>query len=218
MKNIIISEKVSKAIPNLQLGVISADVSYSDFNKDLWAEIEQETVRIRKMTTEEIKLIPQILSTREAYKALGKEPSRYRPSAEALHRRLIKGNDVYQISNLVDTINLSSLITGYSIGGYDETTIQGEIIFDSGDAKTKYQAIGRGIMNIEKLPVFYDEKGAFGSPTSDSTRTMTSEKTTKLLLIVLNLGGHPNFEDELEIICDKIIKYCGGRNIETKIL
>lgn len=217
MKNIIISEKVSKAIPNLKLGAISAEVSYTDFNKDLWTEIEQETLRIKKMTTEEIKLIPQILSTREAYKTLGKEPSRYRPSAEALHRRLIKGNEVYQISNLVDTINLASLITGYSIGGYDENTIEGDIVFDSGDAKTKYQAIGRGIMNIEKLPVFYDEKGAFGSPTSDSTRTMTREKTKKLLLIVLNLGGHPNFDAELEIICDKITKYCSGKNIEIKI-
>ena len=217
MKNIIISKKVSKAIPNLELGVISAEVSYSDFNKDLWTEIEQETIRIRKMTTEEIKLIPQILSTRKAYKALGKEPSRYRPSAEALHRRLIKGNDVYQISNLVDTINLSSLITGYSIGGYDETTIEGDIFFDSGDAETKYRAIGRGIMNIEKLPVFYDKIGAFGSPTSDSIRTMTSEKTTKLLLIVLNFGGHQNFETELDIICDKIKKYCAGKNIERKI-
>ncbi|MBN2890839.1 MAG: hypothetical protein JXL97_03145 [Bacteroidales bacterium] len=217
MKNIIISDEIFSAIPKVKLGAISADVIFEKKNNDLLVEIDKQVARISKMTTESIKQIPQILSTREAYKALGKEPSRYRPSAEALHRRIILGKGVYQISNLVDTINLSSLITGYSIGGFDEENIKGDIIFKAGDSLTEYQAIGRGIMNIENLPVFYDEEGAFGSPTSDSTRTMITENTTKLFLIVLNLGGHENFESEIELITDLVKKYCSGKNIEVKM-
>lgn len=217
MRKIQIPEEIYKAIPNVKLGAISADVTYEKKNEDLWKKITEEANKVSKMTTEEIKQIPQILSTRQAYKALGKEPSRYRPSAEALHRRLIKGKGMYQISNLVDTINLASISTGYSIGGFNEDKITGEITFKAGDATTKYEAIGRGIMNIENLPVFYDEIGAFGSPTSDSTRTMITDDTKKLFLIVLNLGGHPNFENELKQITEMIELYCSGKNIEVKI-
>jgi DNA/RNA-binding domain of Phe-tRNA-synthetase-like protein len=214
MIKISISDKIKFAIPNVTLGAITANIKYQEKNIDLWYEIENETVRISKLDTEFTKTIPQIQTTRQAYKNLGKEPSRYRPSAEALYRRIIQGKGMYQINNLVDTINLQSLKTGYSIGGFDAEKIIGKVIFDAGDAQTQYQAIGRGEMNIENLPVFYDEIGAFGSPTSDSERTKITSETTKIFLIVLNLGGHQDFETTLKDFEELIKKYCFGENIE----
>ncbi|NPA45480.1 MAG: hypothetical protein GXO49_08095 [Chlorobi bacterium] len=218
MKKISISETIKNASPNIKLGVISGNVKFEKNNKSLWQEIKFEEKRISDLKIETIKDIPQIASSREAYRALGKEPARYRLSAEALMRRIIKGKSLYQISNIVDVINLSSIKTGYSIGGYDLSNIQGDILFDIGKKDEDYEAIGRGKMNIESLPVFRDDIGAFGSPTSDSVRTMITDKTSKILLIVINFGGHKNFETDLQLISDLIIRYCSGEDVVFEIL
>ena len=218
MKTIAVSNTIKKVCPNIKLGAIYANVTYQDLNDDLWIEIDKETERISQISIETVKDIPQINSSREAYKALGKEPARYRLSAEALHRRIIKGKGLYQISNIVDVINLSSVKTGYSIGGYDLNKIEGDIVFDIGKKEDDYEAIGRGKMNIDSLPIFRDEAGAFGSPTSDSVRTMITEKTTQILLVVINFAGHDEFENDLNLISEFLKKYCFGNQIQFEII
>ncbi len=213
-----ISEKIKTKVKDLKLGVIYANVTFEKYSTSLWEEINEESKRISQLQIKNIKEIPQIESSREAYKTLGKDPSRYRLSAEALHRRIIKGSPIYQISNIVDVINLSSLKTGYSIGGYDISKIQEYIIFDLGKKDEDYQAIGRGQMNIDNLPVFRDKNGAFGSPTSDSIRTMIMEKTSEILLIVINFGNHKNFEDDLFLISNLLKKFCSANKISTNII
>ena len=216
MKTVSISDTIRNLVPEINLGLISADVVFEKENQVLQDAINEEIQRISEIKIENVKNIPQIKSSREAYKALGKEPARYRLSAEALHRRIIKGKALYQISNLVDTINLASVKTGYSIGGYDEAMIEGDVIFDLGKKDEDYEAIGRGKMNIENLPVFRDEKSAFGSPTSDSLRTMITKKTSEIFLIVINFGRHDNFEIELKQIRNLFADYCVGKNFEIK--
>jgi len=218
MKTVSISDIIRNLVPEIKLGLISADVVFIKENKALQNAINEEINRISEIKIETVKNNPQIHSSREAYKALGKEPARYRLSAEALHRRIINGKGLYQISNLVDTINLASVKTRYSIGGYDEAMIEGNVIFDLGKKDEDYKAIGRGKMNIENLPVFRDEKSAFGSPTSDSVRTMITENTSRIFLIVINFGGHDNFENELTEISSLFVNYCKGKNIEIKII
>ncbi|NOZ36407.1 MAG: hypothetical protein GXO80_14055 [Chlorobi bacterium] len=217
MKKINISDTIKKAVPNIKLGLLSADVVFEKENKELQNAVNEEIKRIFNISIDTVKEISKIKSSREAYKALGKEPARYRLSVEALHRRIIKGKGIYQISNLVDTINLASIKTGYSIGGYDEAKIKGDILFDLGKAGEDYEAIGRGKMNIENLPVFRDDVSAFGSPTSDSVRTMITENTSRIFLIVINFGGHENFDAELNETADLFGKFCSAKNIEIKI-
>ena len=218
MKNVNISDTIKTYVPGIKLGLISTEVVFEKENRYLQDAINDEIKRISTILIENIKEIPQIKSSREAYKALGKEPARYRLSAEALHRRIIKGKGIYRISNLVDTINLASVKTGYSIGGYDEEKIEGDILFDIGKDGEDYEAIGRGAMNIENLPVFRDEKSAFGSPTSDSVRTMITEKTSRIFLIVINFGGHENFESELIEISNLFKKFCSAKNVRVEII
>ena len=217
MKKILISNTIKEAAGNMKLGAVYANVTYEKLNKDLWIEIDKEIQRVSEIPLDKVKEIPQIESSREAYKAMGKEPARYRLSAEALHRRIINGKRIYQISNIVDVINLSSVKTGYSIGGYDYSEIKGDIIFDTGNAGEDYEAIGRGKMNIESLPVFRDDSGAFGSPTSDSVRTMITEKTKDILLIVINFGGHSEFKTDLLLISNLLERFCSAENIEIQI-
>ena len=69
-----------------------------------------------------------------------------------------------------------SIKTGFSIGGYDAAKIEGDIELGIGKENEPYEGLGRGVLNIHKLPVFRDEQGAFGSPTSDSERTGVSQQ------------------------------------------
>ena len=217
IKRISISNNIKNAAIDIKLGAVYANVTFEKLSKELWKEIDKEIQRVSEIPIEQVKEIPQIASSREAYKAMGKEPARYRLSAEALHRRIINGKGIYQISNIVDIINLSSVKTAYSIGGYDQSNIIGDIRFDIGKENEDYEAIGRGKMNIESLPVFRDEKGAFGSPTSDSVRTMITEKTNEILLIVINFGGHKNFNTDLLLISNLLEGFCSAENIEIQI-
>jgi DNA/RNA-binding domain of Phe-tRNA-synthetase-like protein len=137
---------------------------------------------------DDIRALPAIQAAKTAYRTLGKDPSRYRPSAEALTRRVVSGKDLYRINNVIDVLNLVSIKYGFSIGGYDRNMIEGSIEMCAGHAEEPYEAIGRGLLNIEHLPVLRDRKGAFGSPTSDSVRTMVTEQTQQFLMIVFDFG------------------------------
>ena len=218
MKKIKINQQIFEAAPKIQLGIIEAEITFTKYNHNLWLEIKQEAARISKMTTQDIKKIPTIFTTRDTYKKLGKEPSRYRPSAEALHRRIVQGKEMYKISTPVDIINLISLKTGYSIGGYDCDKIKGEIIFAKANTNEQYHAIARGLMNIENLPAFFDDFGAFGSPTSDSERTKITQASKNIILILMNFGGHDIFDITLEYASSLLSKYCLAKNINIRII
>jgi len=116
---ITISSKIREAAPNLQLAIITCEVENSPTNAEFWFEMESEANRIANtFTIDEINKRPEIAATRQVYKKLGKKPNRYRPSAEALCRRIVRQIPVYQVSTLVDIINLVSIRSGYSIGGF----------------------------------------------------------------------------------------------------
>lgn len=125
----------------------------------------------------------QIKALRDLYRTLGKQPSRYRSSIEALMRRVAQGKGLYAINNVVDAGNRLSLMLECPIGIYDIDQIKGEVAFSIGKAEA-YETIGKGLLNIESLPTLYDEIGPFGNPNSDSKRTMVNEKTREILVVV----------------------------------
>ncbi|MFC0877369.1 B3/4 domain-containing protein [Saccharicrinis sp. FJH2] len=183
---ILFQDNLRYAVPNLMLGDIVCSVTNSEYNQDLWNEIQAYENELReKLKIENVKHIPTIKATREAYKACGKDPNRYRPSAEQLNRRILQGKVLYHISTLVDLINLVSLKTGYSIGGFDYESVVGALKYGIGQANEEYEGIGRGKLNIEGLPVLRDELGGIGTPTSDEMRTRI-KGSTRLLLMNIN--------------------------------
>ena len=144
---------------------------------------------------EQIRHRPAIAATRDVYKALGKEPNRYRPSAEALCRRIVKGLELYRSTALVDLVNLLSLRSGHSIGAFDADSISGEVLtLGAGRDGEPYAAIGRGELNIAGLPVWRDSIGGIGTPTSDNERTKISSDTRRLLMTV-NIYGQGDMPD-----------------------
>ena len=127
---------------------------------------------------------PEIAATRQAYKAFGKDPNRYRPSAEAICRRIVRKIEIYKVSLLVDIVNLVSDQSGFSIGGFDMDKIQGDVVLGVWNSEVEFEAIGRGMLNVEGLPLYRDEIGGIDTPTSDNERTKTTFSTTSLLLII----------------------------------
>lgn len=192
MKHITVGEQILKACPDFKGAAVYATFQNSTYSEGLWAEIDQSLTRYRQQyTTESLKQIPSILATRTIYRALGKDPSRYRPSGEALVRRVLQGKELYQINTAVDLINLASIEYGYSIGGFDCDKIEGDqIALGVGQNGEPYEGIGRGALNIEGLPVYRDIKGGFGTPTSDHERTKLSLNTSHLLALVNGYDGN----------------------------
>ncbi len=191
-----ISPELSAACPGYHVAAVYAEVQNTPFSDGLWQEIDAFTQELRATgTTDSIKQQPAISATREVYRRLGKDPSRYRPSAEALRRRLLRGLELYRIDTLVDLINLVSLRTGYSIGGFDADKIQGTALeLGVGRAGEPFEGIGRGPLNIEGLPVWRDAQGGIGTPTSDHERTKMDLGTRHILALI---NGYDNNEQRL---------------------
>ncbi len=219
MKKIHISHEISNVLPGTRLGCIQCAVRVRPSDNEL-EELSQKVIAdIREaLTIDAVSLKPTIKATKDAYRKLGKDPSRYRPSAEALTRRIVNGKTLYRINNVVDTLNLISLKSGFSIGGYDADKIEGEISFGVGKTGEPYEAIGRGAFNIENLPVFRDAKSAFGSPTSDSVRTMVTDDAHKFLMIIIDFAGDGMLEAAMAESVEWLKKYSSCSDFETMIV
>jgi DNA/RNA-binding domain of Phe-tRNA-synthetase-like protein len=219
MISISMSGRIKAACPQLTLGLVLCRVENSALNENLWKEIHAVETDFRsRHTLEQINKIPVIQATRIAYKALGKDPNRYRPSAEALCRRIVRELPLYQINTLVDVINLVSIQTGYSIGGFDADKIEGDLLLTVGSAEDMFEGIGRGILNIEGLPVYKDAMGGIGTPTSDHERTKLSLETSHLLMIINGYSGKEGVREAMDFSVMLLQKYAHAQAIETKML
>jgi DNA/RNA-binding domain of Phe-tRNA-synthetase-like protein len=219
MKEIVISKAIKEKLPALVLGCIECDVVIQEENQELWKEIEAASVIVAK--SNELAGVgshPAISASRRAYRLCGKDPARYRLSSEALMRRIVKGNQLYRINNVVDLVNLVSLKTGMSIGGYDTGKIQQQVIFDIGVKDEPYEAIGRGDLNIEFLPVFRDSVSPFGSPTSDSVRTAVCANTKRFLMIIVGFSGEDDTLTTVDLSLRLLMLYANATNFETLIV
>ena len=212
MYNLTVSEELKSRCPEYRGAAVYAEVTNTLHSEGLWQEINAFTEELRTAdTTEGIKHQPAIAATREAYKCCGKDPSRYRPSAEALRRRLLRGLELYQIDTLVDLINLVSLRTGHSIGGFDADEIQGtDLELGIGRAEELFEGIGRGMLNIEGLPVYRDRIGGIGTPTSDHERTKMKLETRHILAIVNGYNGQEGLKEAAEMILELLEKYASS--------
>ena len=158
--------------------------------------------------------MPAIQATRQAYKQCGKDPSRYRPSSEALCRRLLRGIPLYQIDTLVDLINLASIYSGHSIGGFDRDKIQGDTLtLGIGRAGEPYEGIGRGPLNIEGMPVYRDALGGIGTPTSDHERTKLTLGTTRLLAIMNGYSGREGLAENMDYLVGLLQDYAAATDL-----
>lgn len=188
---VIVSQEIERVCPDFVGACVEAQVVNSPYCAPLWEEINALGAKYREqLTTESLKQMPSIEATRRVYRACGKDPSRYRPASEALIRRMLQGKELYQRDTLVDLINLASIAFGYSIGGFDADRFVGDTLsLGVGRHDESYEGIGRGMINIEGLPVYRDAAGGVGTPTSDHERTKIQMSTTRLVVLINGYDG-----------------------------
>lgn len=216
MPAITITSFIKEKCPLLRLGILQMYVKVEPSSSVLLHKIaEKAGIYVEKYKMEEISKIPLIQQTREAYKALGKKPGRYRPSAEALLRRVVSGKGLYAINNVVDSLNYISIQSGFSIGGYDLDQIQEPIQLSIGVDNEPYRAIARGQLNVGRLPVLRDEAGAFGSPTSDSVRTSVRDSTKRFLMVFFDFSASPELSFWQNEAVQIMTTHCKAENIEV---
>ncbi|WP_291860269.1 B3/4 domain-containing protein [Marinilabilia sp.] len=204
--------EISEVFSDLKLGCLLSSVIVEEASEELVQKMKNEIDLLStQLDAETIRELPPVKALKQSYRALGKDPNRYRPAAESLLRRVSKGKGLYHVNNVVDCLNLVSVKTGFSICGYDLSRINGDVSLGKGKAGEPYEGIGRGDLNIENLPVFRDSTGAFGSPTSDSARTLIDSETQSVLMIIPSFDGDKEgLERATEMLSEALRQYVGN--------
>jgi DNA/RNA-binding domain of Phe-tRNA-synthetase-like protein len=211
--HVTIKNSLLKLLPDFDIIALKMDVNLKDSEKikPLVKSIEKEVME--EYSLADVLNIPLIKEARDAYKTLGKDPSRYRLACESLLRRLVKGKGLYLINNIVDLGNILSIKTNRSVAVLDYNKIEGDVEIRIGTENDEYYGIGRGKINVSDIPVYVDKASPFGSTTSDTLRTAITDETKTILLFIIcfsttDMQEHENLAKTL------FQDYADARNIE----
>lgn len=211
---ILIEDGIKECLPHLVLAGFSCHVKVEPSSTELLGIIDDGLAGLLHHTPESIREIATVKATKDAYRALGKDPNRYRPAAESLLRRVANQRGIYKLSNVVDILNLVSVKSGFSICGYDLDNVIGRVSLGIGEPEEPYIGIGRGDINIERLPVFRDELSAFGTPTSDSVRTQVTPVTTRFLMVFIAFGDSDLLHRSIDESIELLVKFAQAGNFD----
>ena len=158
----------------------------------LWLEgatvVEREPRLIAPLAAAEaaVRMHPpeEIAAVRTMYKRVGLDPTKTRPSSEALLRRVRRGDQLPRINSMVDVCNWCSLEFQLPYGLYDAARLNGDVELRLGRDGEAYPGIRKDDVHVDGRITLADATGPFGNPTSDSARTMVTSATTRALLVV----------------------------------
>jgi DNA/RNA-binding domain of Phe-tRNA-synthetase-like protein len=214
-----IDDGLRKKCARVALGCVTAEVQAGETPTELSEELKSREEEILGLPEPRAVLeSAQVLATRSAYKALGKDPARYRGSAEALLRRVIASKGLPRINAVVDVINLVSVESRLPVGLYDLAAVRGDILFRAGRAGETYKGIGKYDLNLECLPLFADATGAHGSATSDSERTMVAASTKSIIALIVSFGGAADLPRWTQRMCELLTLYAAAQNCESSVI
>jgi DNA/RNA-binding domain of Phe-tRNA-synthetase-like protein len=164
--------------------------------------------------------VPGVADARTLYKAIGIDPTKTRPSNEALLRRALKGEPLYRINTLVDALNLVSLREQLPFGLYDLDRVQPPVVLRKGVAGESYEGIRKGTVNAESRLVLFDREGPFGNPSSDSLRTSITLEARRALIVAYAPASYApsRLERVLFATHETLTRFCGGACVESRIL
>ena len=154
----------------------------------------------------------RIALVRAMYRRFGIDPTRTRPSSEALWRRVRRGLPWPRINTLVDAGNRCSCETQLPFGLYDLDRVAGRVELRAGAAGDQYPGIGKPVVHLAGRPALFDARGPFGNPTSDSARTMITTSTRRALVVVFAPPAVPRAELEavLDLTAARVGEAAGG--------
>lgn len=219
-KTLTIDSEMKALWPATRVGCLQYKVQVEKKNEEMWKYLKKDIFKKTKDAIFDygVNEIPNVKESRMAYKAFGKDPSRYRVSSEALIRRIGQGKGLYEVNTVVDVNNLISIESGFSVGSYDTAHIADELVFRIGREGETYKGIGKEEIKIDKLPVLADEEGAIGSSTSDSERAMITQEAKEVLTLIYSFSNNEDLESALAYGEEYLKKYAGATEVESWIV
>jgi DNA/RNA-binding domain of Phe-tRNA-synthetase-like protein len=164
--------------------------------------------------------IPGVTETRALFHQLSIDPTKTRPSSEALLRRVLQGKGLPRVHPAVDVCNLCSLEHQLPFGLYDRDQVRGAIHVRVGRESEGYSGIRKQRVNLAGRLLLADEDGAFGAPTSDSSRTAVTPETRNLLVVVFcpleRAGRH--LSSALEHVAELLTRHCGASIVAVRVV
>lgn len=213
--------KIQIKLPGVKLGAVEADgVKVVPVNAELAECMDDACERKRReFTVETLADAEAVRAVRAMFREWDMDPSKYRPSSEALLRRVVQGKGLYRVSNVVDAGNLGSIEAGWPFGCYDRAKIHEPIIFRHGAAGESYEGIGKKMWHLEGRPVLADPDGPFGSPISDSTRSMITEAAHDVLFVIYAPAGTADASIEIAMarLGERVTQFAGAVAVRGEI-
>ena len=208
-------------LPGVKIAVLEADsVRVAPADEHLARLLEDVRNRkVREFTVETLAEAEPTRAVRAMFRAWDMDPSKYRPSSEALLRRVVQGKGLYRVSNVVDIGNLVSIETGWPLGCYDRARIRPPVVFRHGTAGERYEGIGKRVWHLEDRPVLCDPDGPFGSPISDSTRSMITESARDVLVVIYVPSGTPgaSIESVMARLGERLTEFAGATAVRSAV-
>jgi DNA/RNA-binding domain of Phe-tRNA-synthetase-like protein len=210
-----LDESLRARIPGVTFGMVTINgVIVRERDNRLWEQVETLGRQLeREFALEKLSEYGQIAAVRGLQKSFGFDPTRYRPSSEALLRRVLKGQGLYQINTAVDVNNLCSLEFLLPMCTYDLRHVKGQVVVRVGEPGEEYPGIGRQTFQITNKIIIADQSGVMGSTVSDSERTKVTAETTDILLaIYAPVGKDPRtIQAYAALAGQRMVEFNGGR-------
>ncbi|HEX6291435.1 MAG TPA: phenylalanine--tRNA ligase beta subunit-related protein [Herpetosiphonaceae bacterium] len=212
---------VQQLLPKLLVGLVEAEqLRVQAHDAGLWSMLEELCEHLRfelkgKVAADH----PHVAATRRAYRALGDDPTHYRPANEALLRRVLSHRALPQINVVVDINNYISLAHGFAVGCYDLAQIVGAAVVRRGEDGEQYEPIGKQAVDATNRLALADERGIFGSPTADSQRTMVTAETQRVLVAIFGFEAAQSAIDRaVDETAQLLSRFCGGQIVDRRVL
>lgn len=160
-----------------------------------------------------------VSAVRAMYRRFGIDPTKTRPSSEALLRRVRKHDPFPRVNSAVDVCNWCSVETGLPFGLYDASKIVGDVELRVGREGEQYDGIRKDTVHVAGRLTVADAQGPFGNPTSDSARTMVTPDATQLLFVIFapRAVGTRDVDQALALTAARAVEYCGGREVLRQV-
>jgi DNA/RNA-binding domain of Phe-tRNA-synthetase-like protein len=201
----------------ITLGVLALDdLHVQERDAELDEPLTDAAARLRRGADVD----PHLAATRSMYRKMGIDPTKTRPSSEALLRRVKKGEGLPRINTLVDICNWCSAEFQLPYGLYDRDKLQGNVVLRAGKDGEEYQGIRKDAVHLEGRPTLADASGPFGNPTSDSARSMVTSATTRALLVIFVPREVPRtaIERVLDMTAERALRFAHGAEVFRQII
>jgi DNA/RNA-binding domain of Phe-tRNA-synthetase-like protein len=222
MVSVQIDPSLHSRIPGITFGCVTINgVQVGERDEELWDAIEQLRRRLAsEYTLDKLGADTHISAVRGMQKAFGFDPTRYRPSSEALLRRVLKGLGIYQINTAVDVNNWCSLEFLLPMCIYDLRAVKGQICIRLGEAGEQYQGIGRQVFQMEGRVIVADDEGVMGNTVSDSERTKVTHATQDIFLMIYAPAtcNAPTIQRWAALAARRMVEFNGGHASEALAL